>query len=1360
MAKHGSKANISRVLWLTSRGYFVKGIFLLLLSGIMNALVRPLVLMYAVRALDPTVASLDTAFGYAAMLGGVLWVENWSKWRGLMLCSYIGVLRSCQAGVHLVTLKAVRVHAGASNEGAEQTLIAEDLLGISEWAIYLPYVLIGITSLVCGVAMILITVGWVGLIGVGFMVLNLCGSVPLSVAAKKLQIKERDAAERIVGATKEVLDGVKVVKMMGWEDAYFGAVRERRVAQLKIIRKWKALINIVVQLGRSAPPLGTMFAVLGYSALVGELRADVIMPVISVFQTLRLPFIMLPLNVTLMTMISVSFRRLDNYMHLPEHQPTPTPPAGSRTVLHLRRATISWPKSLKETLMAAKEKEAKEAADAKVRVRAARRGGRLISLGSRAKREDTSSTHIAISAKVEGLNDAISAKVEGLNEDVVVVEEGAAQPPEHGTLAVGAVGAVVSVTAPAPAADADGDMELLPVLLNVDLELAPSSLVGVVGSVSSGKSSLLAVAWGEALVGGGELQVTDEVAMVPQKPFTIAGSLLDNILMGRPHDAARLQSVLEATALLPDMAQLPHAELTEVGERGVTLSGGQQQRIALARALYGEPRLLLLDDPLSAVDTRTAKILLQALIDYVHDEGTGRAALLAVNQSHHLHAFDRLLVLDGGQKAILYDGTVDELLAQGDKAISMFQGVAGGAVVDDLVLSAPETAPAPETATAPGMADMTKTAEALAPAAITDTAAAPEPESAGTVAALVEKEHKAEGTYGSALFFRYIEALGYPWVAAYLVMLTVTFMCYLFADLWLVAWIRFSSTTANQTAVAANASESGADDISGGDGLMLQLVGVPYHGYMLSYIGLVLLHTVSVMLTSLIFVFASAHASLTVYSDVMHRLIYAPISWYESTPSGRIISRLSSDMGIIDKKLSNDMDTLIQIVGMCTTFFVYIVASSWILLAVGLVVGVVFAALTWVADCSTREVRRIATNAVSPIMTTSSEAKSGAALIRCMGITPFFSRRQAGFAEAWAHVTFIMRCLMTWANIACTALVFAMSTITAFYIMATRTERTVEASSLTLTYAIMLPYFLAVASENFVTVRTNFAALERLSQYLTLPQEPKHVLPTDPPRGKWPIGGAIEFHDVSLRYRPGLPFALEAFNAHVAGGQKVGIVGRTGAGKSTLILAMFRLVEPTSGTVLIDGVDVLHMGLRALRRAITIIPQDPVLHSGTVSHNLDPFGSTDDSVLRDVLRRSQLPEEMLSHEVSKGGTNLSSGERQLLCFARSLLEESKILILDEATSNLDETSDAAIQALLRTEFSAHTVLTIAHRLLTVIDYDALIVMGGGRLLEHGAPQELLAREDGVLAAMARALGEAGEATLRERALLYNTKQVA
>lgn len=301
-----------------------------------------------------------------------------------------------------------------------------------------------------------------------------------------------------------------------------------------------------------------------------------------------------------------------------------------------------------------------------------------------------------------------------------------------------------------------------------------------------------------------------------------------------------------------------------------------------------------------------------------------------------------------------------------------------------------------------------------------------------------------------------------------------------------------------------------------------------------------------------------------------------------------------------------------------------------------------------------------------------------------------------------------------------------------------------------MTYAYVATFFVSAAFQMVTQARAHLSSLERLLEYLTLPQEPTRLLASDPPAARWPQAGAISFVDVSVVYRPGLPPALAGFSAELRARERAAVVGRTGAGKSTLVLALFRL-RAYSGSILLDGRELQSLGLERVRQCITIIPQDPVLHSGTVAHNLDPFDGTPRPGLLAAMRRAGLPPEMLEQTVDKGGSNLSSGERQLLCFARALLQRRPVLVLDEATSNLDALTDERMQALLRAEFSQLTLLTIAHRLQTIVEYEQVLLMGAGRLLEAGAPLQLLQTPGSALGDMAAALGEAAAADLNARA---------
>jgi ATP-binding cassette subfamily C (CFTR/MRP) protein 1 len=374
-----------------------------------------------------------------------------------------------------------------------------------------------------------------------------------------------------------------------------------------------------------------------------------------------------------------------------------------------------------------------------------------------------------------------------------------------------------------------------------------------------------------------------------------------------------------------------------------------------------------------------------------------------------------------------------------------------------------------------------------------------------------------------------------------------------------------------------------------------------------------------------------------------------------------------------------------------------------------------------------------------------------------------FTKRVAAHIDEWSRLFFLFKSVQTWGSHVANYITVSIGASASFFLLGTRSERGTELAGLALTYSILLPYFITTVAHHFMQLRTAMASLERLLEYLGLPQEassssssskPSANSPsTDlPEEGAWPQAGAIEFVDLQLRYRPELPLALSGLSLRVEGGQRAGIVGRTGAGKSSLILALLRLVEPSGGAVRIDGVDLSTLGLARLRKAVAVIPQDPTLHKGSVRHNLDPFAAHSEEALRTALERTALPVSMLGAEVEKGGANLSSGERQLLCFARALLQHRSILVLDEATSNLDAESDVRIQALLRREFAATTTLTIAHRLQTIIDYDLVLVLARGALVEHGPPLELLDRPDGAFAGMVGALGEAGAAALRQRAV--------
>ena len=1042
-----------------------------------------------------------------------------------------------------------------------------------------------------------------------------------------------------------------------WEKAYLKRIDAQRVTELGWHRRFRSLTVMVIAIGRAAPMIGSAVAFVVYSRF-HTLSADRVLPALSVFQSLRLPFILIPLIGALAASTSVSLGRVGRYLLLPSQPvrpmdnveqmdaPEPTQP-GASPLLRVEAASIGWP-----------------------------------------------------------------CKPPGAAKD-------AAGPP------AGSGGLTVEASSASKSGPPDNAASDIDAILTANFAVHGGELVAVVGPVSSGKSTLLSALWGEALVASGCVSGPKSLGVVPQRPFTLAGTLADNILMGRPRDAAILDRVLADCAMEQDLEKLPLRLETEVGERGVTLSGGQQQRLALARAIYSQPALLLLDDPLSAVDARTQLLLMRSLTSFIHGSGKQRAAIVSVNQMHLLRHFDRVIVLDSG--VVTHDCSAAEYMrVAGLEA----RDAAAEQTIDDVALTwSPmpkkgsearvevETAAAAQGALGGEDPELTEAEGGQA-------AVMPLPSGASTAgsepSALVVAERKRDGTFGSGLMIKYLKAMGWGWTTAYFVLLVATFSAVGVTDWVLSLWTRRPSDS----------------------------------GFYLSWFSSLAGAQLVIMLScSLTWSFGSIHASRNVHHDTITRLIHAPLSWFEANPSGRVMSRFTSDLGVVDMQIWTDLDTVFQLSGFLVVSVLLVAVQSGGTLAVpgGLYLLLLYALLD-VADRSAREVKRLANNSQSPILSTLNEMKQGAALVRALHLESFLATRMRGCVARWSGLSFQHKALNTWGTNISSLAACLLTLGAGLYFVATRGSNHGSLSALGLTYAGVIPYFTAIVTSLYSNMRQSMTGLDRLLEYLQLPQEAERHLPTDPPVGGansaqsdhgvlWPSAGRIDFDGVSVRYRPGLPLALDSFTATIRAKERVGVVGRTGAGKSSLMLALFRLVDIEAGSICIDGRSTTGLGLDACRRCVSIIPQEPVLYKGTVSHNLDPFDTTTEEERRVAISRARLPPQMLDVQVSKGGINISAGERQLLCFARAILQPRPILVLDEATSNLDAASDAAMQHLLRSEFASVTLLTIAHRLLTVIDYDSILVMGGGKLLEHAAPEELLSRAGGVLHGLAKALGQ-------------------
>ena len=1234
--------------------------------GVTSNLARPLLLRELILALDPDNYSIEAACGLSAAFAVLCAFESWARNMSRYEMGDCAPLMCVSAAIQMVAQKSTVLNVGASTEGAETALVGNDLFRLADMMGVFPQGMVAMGSLVGGTIMLLWLIGWVSLLGLAVMIFGVIVSARLQVRAKKLVGKMYGAADKRIAICREIVDGSKVVKLQVWEDAYLQRIDAARTAELKFHRRYRILVIICVAIGRSSPMAGAAVAFAVFSRF-SALRTETILPALSIFQTLRLPFILIPLVLQLSAVVSVSIRRIGNYLSLPE-QPVRQQAAkggdavsgGTAAVLSFRAAAVGWP-----------HKERTQ---------------------QRTQRQQAAA--------------------------------GAAAAPKA-TYTKAQVGEAAEEDAPA-----------YDVVVSADVVVHPGELVALVGPVGSGKSTMLAAAWGEAVVAGGEVRGPSTIGVVRQRAFTIAGTLADNVLMGRARDEARLKSVLAQSAMEQDLETLPLRLETEVGERGVTLSGGQQQRLALARALYATPELLLLDDPLSAVDARTQRTLISSLTAYVKPstagegtagdgtagdgtagDGTGvrRAALVALNQLHLVPSFDRVIEIGDGK--ILRNCTAGEYLAS--KGLS--SNVEGQQTVDDVADIVEAAAPSPSLGSGGAPLQKPRGTDTNKAAAAANNGAAPGP----GVQRLISAEKKREGQMGSRLMLTYLRAMGWGGFSVYFLLYLLSYAAVAMTDYILSLW----SSSADTLTVAQS------------------------NSYLVAFLGLAAGQIVVMLSTSITWSVNSIRASRNIHHSTISRLIHAPVSWFEASPSGRVMSRFSADLGVCDMQMWQDIDTVYQLCGFFAVSLILVgVQSRGVLAGPCVLILLAFYALLQVTDRSTREVKRLSNNAAAPILSAMNELKQGAPVVRALGVEAFMARRVRSSVSRWAGLSYYHKALNVWgAQVILLSSCFLTLAATLYFVGSRDPTRDTAIAALGMTYSGAVPYFANITASLYAQMRQSMTAFERLLEYLELPQEPERRLKGDPAAGTWPASGSIEFDQVCLRYRVGLPLALDTFSARIAARERVGIVGRTGAGKSTLMLALFRLVDYEAGAVRIDGVEIRSLGLDATRKAITIIPQEPVLFSGTVAHNLDPFEASTEQKREEAISRARLPASMLSLQVEKGGANLSAGERQLLCFARAMLQPRPIMMLDEATSNLDSASDDAMQKLLRSEFRDLTLLTIAHRLQTIIDYDSIVVLGKGKLLERDAPSVLLATEGGVLRGLADALGESAAEDLRAKA---------
>uniref|UniRef100_A0A7N8XVA8 ATP-binding cassette, sub-family C (CFTR/MRP), member 2 n=1 Tax=Mastacembelus armatus TaxID=205130 RepID=A0A7N8XVA8_9TELE len=872
------------------------------------------------------------------------------------------------------------------------------------------------------------------------------------------------------------------------------------------------------------------------------------------------------------------------------------------------------------------------------------------------------------------------------------------------------------------------------VFASVSLDIKPGRLVAVVGAVGSGKSSLMSAVLGEMHCTKGFVNIKGSLAFVPQQAWIQNATLRDNILFGSPHEDKRLQEVVEACALVPDLELLPGGDLTEIGEKGINLSGGQKQRVSLARAAYSQADIYLLDDPLSAVDSHVGK--------HLFDKVLGPKGILK-NKTRILvtHGVNFLPYVD--EIVVLVDGVVSEVGSYNSLRVSR------GAFSEFLDTYAKEQSN--HTHSESGNYYLYLTVDISCTQSCTFVAQSkPEipnvllcdyelyvgcvrirkncsirtPEGADESKAgqrLIEKETMETGQVKFSVYLQYLRAMGWGYSIMVFVVYFIQNIAFIGQNLWLSDWTNDAVEYSNKTYPASKRDTR---------------VGV--------FGALGVAQGLFVFLGTLLMANASVNASCILHSRLLNNILRVPMVFFDTTPIGRVVNRFAKDIFTVDEAIPLSFRSwLLCLLGVLGTLFVICLATPFFTLVI-LPLALIYYFVQRFYVATSRQLRRLDSVSRSPIYSHFGETVSGLSVIRAYGHQERFLKHNEITIDENLKSVYPWIVSNRWLAIRLEFLGNLVVFFSALFAVISRETLDSGLVGLSISYALNVTQTLNWLVRMTSELETNIVAVERVSEYSELENEAKWVTDNQPPE-KWPEAGSLQFENYKVRYRPELDLVLHGITCEIDSTEKIGIVGRTGAGKSSLTSCLFRIIEAAEGRILVDGVDISTIGLHDLRNRLTIIPQDPVLFSGTLRMNLDPFDRFSDEEIWSVLELSHLKDyvaglkEQLQHEVAEGGENLSVGQRQLLCLARALLRKSRILILDEATAAVDLETDNLIQNTIRSEFSHCTVLTIAHRLHSIMDSSRVMVLDAGKIVEFDSPTKLLEKQ-GHFFAMAKDAG--------------------